>query len=179
MPSPSLGLSILDVFCIGLLIPYLQRKEEKRAEKRAKADAEAERLQKDDECAEHRAEIERKYQAAQEALRAEELRRQDAAQQAKEQAEDLKFSNDPLAYIETHFYLLNKIMQEGEHIITFVFGNGGNINQRLTESVLIDEPEFGASWESKAVSSRALCVKMDKYLEERILTNDEAWVQYW
>ena len=159
----------LNIVTFGLLSLHLQRKEVKRAEKRAKA-----------EYAEHCVEIERKYQAAQEALRAEELRRRDAAQkakeqaqQAKEQAEDLEFSKDPLAYIASHFFMLNTIMQEGCYITTFDFGYIGSIDQRITSAALFDD--FGDFWRSNATRSRALCVKMDECLTNEIWDQGTAW----
>ena len=162
----------LNIVTFGLLSLHLQRKEEKRAEKRAKEEAEAERLEKEAAYAA----IERKHQAAQEALRAKEQRRRDDAQKAKEQAEDLEFSKDPEAYITAHFYHLNKIMQEREFIITFDFGYIGSIDQRITSGAL--RVDFGDAWEKKAIRSRSICVKMDECLTKEIWDNATAWGKY-
>jgi len=186
----------LNIVTFGLLSLHLQGKEEKRAEKRAKAEAKAdaaaeaapERLQSKYSPAEHCAEIERRFQAAvpnweaeyaaadQQALRAEEPRRRDDAQKAKEQAEDLEFSKDPEAYITAHFYHLNKIMQEREFIITFDFGYIGSIDQRITSGAL--RVDFGDAWESEAIRSRSMCVKMDECLTKEIWDNATAWGKY-
>ena len=162
----------LNIVTFGLLSLHLQRKEQKLAEKRAKDEAEAERLQKEAASAA----IERKCQAAQEARRAEEQRRRDDAQKAKEQAEDLEFSKNPLAYIAAHFGMLHTIMQEDEFITTFDFGYIGSIDQRITSGAL--RVEFGVAWESEAIRSRSMCVKMDECLTKEIWDNATAWGKY-
>ena len=166
----------LNIVTLGLLSLHLQRKEEKRAEKRAKAEAEAERLQEEAAYAEHCAEIERKYQAAQYALRAEEQRRRDAARQAKEQQEALEFSKGSYAYIAAHFPLLNTIMHEGSYVYEHTFGNGGSMTQTIPSSVLV--PVFGAFWNLQAASSFSLCVKMDKFIRNEIWDSATAWGYY-
>ena len=159
---------VLNIATLGLVSRNRQIKK-KQIEKRAKAEADAV-------YAEHCAEIERKYQAVQEALRAEEQRRRDAVQQAKEQAEDLEFSKDPLAYIASHFFMLNTIMQEGFYITTFDFGYIGSIDQRITCGALF--VEFGDFWRSEATRSRAMCVKMDECLTKEIWDNATAWGKF-
>ena len=179
----------LNIVTFGLLSLHLQRKEAKRAEKRAKEEAEVEaepeRLQKVYSSAEHCEEIERKfeaveqrcgytYAASQQALRAEEWRRQCATQRAKEQAEDLEFSKDPLAYIAAHFFMLNTIMQKSEYIITFDFAHlgFGSIDQCITGYEL--HAEFGVSWKRKALLSRVMCAKMNECLMNAIWDNATA-----
>ena len=188
----------LNIVTFGLLSLHLQGKEEKRAEKRAKAEAKAdaaaeaapERLQSKYSPAEHCAEIERRFQAAvpnweaeyaaadQQALRAEEQRRRDDAQKAKEQAEDLEFSKNPSAYIAAHFVMLHTIMQKGVYIITFDFNHlgFGSIDQRITSGAL--RVDFGDAWESEAIRSRSMCVKMDECLTKEIWDNATAWGKY-
>ena len=184
----------LNIVTFGLLSLHLQGKEEKRAEKRAKAEAKAdaaaeaapERLQSKYSPAEHCAEIERRFQAAvpnweaeyaaadQQALRAEEQRRRDDAQKAKEQAEDLEFSKNPSVYIAAHFVMLHTIMQKGVYIITFDFNHlgFGSIDQHLTGFALHNE--FGVAWKRKALSSRAICAQMDECLGNAIWDNATA-----
>jgi len=120
---------ILKILTLGLLSLHLKRKEKKLAKKREKQAA--------DELA--AAKFLQEKKAAKEAA--------EARYRASVEAEELKFSQNPWAYIAEHFELLSGAIRDNLRSI------GKN---------------FGPDWKDKALQNVYLCREMEKYLKEHL-----------